>query len=207
MLCNRPSRGTSCKPRVRVAWSRHISCHALSGYEVGPALTGDTSSKCAVPRYVRLATWPRCGVQQLSPAVGEVESRSSRGQRTSRHPRQRSATLRVSSVIVRLTVLSVGRALPPETPEATLRRCWRRSEPSCNPVQSARLIDHRGARVFLALARPLSWASALCYTSDGAIGTFRVSTSLSVITLRSAIRFLLCLLADASGLLPSLSFA
>ena len=91
--------------------------------------------------------------------------------------------------------------------ESLRARCWRRSEPSCNPVQSARLIDHRGARVFLAFARQLSWASALCYTSNGAIGTFRVSTSLSIITLRSAIRFLLCLLADASGLLPSLSSA
>ena len=73
------------------------------------------------------------------------------------------------------------------------------------PVQSAGLIDHRGARVSVAFARQLSWASALCYASDGDVDTFRASTSLGVVTLRPGICFLLCLLADASGLLPSLS--
>jgi len=53
--------------------------------------------------------------------------------------------------------------------------------------------------------KQISWASAPCYASDGVIDTFLASTSLGVVTLRPAIRFLLCLLADASGLLPSLS--
>lgn len=37
------------------------------------------------------------------------------------------------------------------------------------PVQSAGLIDHRGALVSVAFARQLSWGSALCFASDGAI--------------------------------------
>jgi len=64
------------KARSRLAWSRPTPRFALPGNEIEPAAaTGDPTSNCTVPRCVRLATSPRCGVPQLAPAVGGVGER------------------------------------------------------------------------------------------------------------------------------------